>query len=127
MGTTQCAFRLIDTASLHGFKKAAAFRGFAEAEMARLDKDPPDQRIECSCTPLSRRARKWLCSGVVRLMALGRCIDDRHPRRVISRERQGRCAFCGSRKVAVIPLWGMADYLEGLMRAAYARVVDELP
>jgi hypothetical protein len=100
--------------------------------MARLDKDPPDQRLECSCTPLSRRARKWLCSGVVRLMAHVAATstiatrDDRDPKRVISRERQGRCAFCGSRKVAVIPLWSTADYLEWLMRAAYARVVDEL-
>jgi hypothetical protein len=57
-----------------------------------------------------------------------KCFNDRDLRRVISHQRQtGRCAFCGSRKIAVMPLWGMADYLEGLMRANYGQAVDELP
>ena len=56
------------------------------------------------------------------------CFDDHDLKQVIWRNRQtGRCGFCDSRKVAVIPLHGMADYLERLMRANYCLAVDELP
>lgn len=56
------------------------------------------------------------------------CFDDPDLKRVVWRaHRIGRCAFCGSRKVAVTPLHAMADYLERLMEANYARAVHELP
>ncbi|MES2096822.1 MAG: HEPN-associated N-terminal domain-containing protein [Pseudomonadota bacterium] len=56
------------------------------------------------------------------------CFGDDDLKRVIRRYGQkGRCAFCQSRKVAVMPVWGMADFLERILRRNYAEAVNELP
>lgn len=57
------------------------------------------------------------------------CFDDDDLRQVILRHRDtGICAFCRSRKkVSIMPVRGMAEYLEGLIHANYRRAVDELP
>lgn len=56
------------------------------------------------------------------------CFGDQDLKRVVKRySEKGRCAFCRSRKVAVMPVWAMADYLEGIIRRNFAEAVNELP